>query len=111
MTSMSKLSALTLIEKISSISETFFWGTWQVCLVALISTIVAEQGLKAVKTEYNNLYQQYVLLQNEKETAISMRDNLKLQINSQSDPAWVELTLKKGLGLVPEGQTKILFNN
>lgn len=33
-----------------------------------------------------------------------------LEINSQSDPAWVELMLMKNLGLVPEGQIKVFFD-
>ncbi len=34
---------------------------------------------------------------------------LKLQVGSQSDPAWIALALIKGLGLIPEGYTKIYF--
>lgn len=49
----------------------------------------------------------------ELEEAICMAENeqeeLKLQVLSQSDPAWIELSLIKGLGLVPEGYTKIYF--
>lgn len=44
-----------------------------------------------------------------KEKALLEKNELELQINSQSDPLWVELTLMKGLGLVPEGKKKIHF--
>ena len=47
------------------------------------------------------------------EGAIGKAENaqrdLKLQVASQSDPAWIELALIKGLGLVPEGYTKIYY--
>ncbi|MCE2983850.1 MAG: hypothetical protein LW832_09830 [Parachlamydia sp.] len=48
-------------------------------------------------------------LQKEKRTALKRQEDLQLQINSQSDPAWIELTLMKGLGLVPEGEQKVYF--
>ena len=44
-----------------------------------------------------------------KEFLLEEKEDLKLQINSQKDPAWIELTLMKGLGLVPEGQLKVYF--
>lgn len=48
-------------------------------------------------------------LKSEKELLVQQKEDLKLQINSQSDPAWIQLTLMKGLGLVPEGQLKVYF--
>lgn len=44
-----------------------------------------------------------------KQAAIEEREDLALQIYSQNDPDWVELVLKKKLGVVPEGQTKVYF--
>ena len=37
------------------------------------------------------------------------RDDLVLQIHSQNDPDWIEMILKKRLGVVPEGQMKVYF--
>jgi hypothetical protein len=48
-------------------------------------------------------------LNNEKGSLLKEKEDLLLQINSQSDPAWIQLTLMKGLGLVPEGQLKVYF--
>lgn len=45
----------------------------------------------------------------EKASLIEEKEDLLLQINSQSDPNWIQLTLMKGLGLVPEGQLKVYF--
>jgi len=49
-------------------------------------------------------------LSEERQQLLQENEELQLNINSQSDPAWVELTLMKGLGLVPEGQVKVYFD-
>jgi hypothetical protein len=38
-------------------------------------------------------------------------ETLELERASQSDPAYIELCLIRGLGLVPEGYTKIYFDD
>jgi hypothetical protein len=45
----------------------------------------------------------------EKQLALQMQRELLLQIKSASDPQWIELTLMRELGVVPEGQTKVHF--
>lgn len=37
------------------------------------------------------------------------KEDLVLQLQSQQDPEWIELVLKRSLGLIPEGQTKVYF--
>ena len=44
-----------------------------------------------------------------KKAALDEREDLTLQINSQQDRNWVEMVLKKRLGVVPEGQMKVYF--
>ena len=44
-----------------------------------------------------------------KKLALEKQKGLLRQINSQNDPAWIELMLMKEMGLVPEGQTKVFF--
>ncbi len=44
-----------------------------------------------------------------KDVAVAEKGRLELEIQSQSDPLWIQLALMKGLGLVPEGQKKVLF--
>jgi hypothetical protein len=48
-------------------------------------------------------------LEIERSACAALQDDLKLQISSQSDPAWIELTLMNQLGVVPEGQMKVYF--
>jgi len=45
----------------------------------------------------------------EKSEAIKRREALLQQINSESDPAWIELVLMQNLGMVPENQQKVYF--
>jgi len=58
---------------------------------------------------YQNLHERVNTLTVLKERAILEQEELKLQINSQSDPLFVQQILMKGLGLVPEGHKKIHF--
>lgn len=53
------------------------------------------------------LNQKFSDLQNEKEVSLKLQEELQLRINSHNDPEWIELTLMKNLGLVPEGQFKV----
>lgn len=48
-------------------------------------------------------------LESLKQFARAEREDLALQIHSQSDSDWIEMVLKKRLGLVPEGQMKVYF--
>lgn len=52
---------------------------------------------------------QLMELKRDKIEANQLNEKLLKQINSQSDPAWVELTLIKVLGLIPENHRKIYF--
>ncbi len=86
-----------------------FIRSWWVIAFVFACAIFYEQGLKERDTLYQQLTDQCLSLQKEKQEALHHQQNLQLQINSQSDLAWVELTLMKGLGLVPEGQKKVYF--
>lgn len=48
-------------------------------------------------------------MEKELNVAVQDRDELKLKILSQSDPAWIELILMRELGVVPEGWLKVHF--
>jgi hypothetical protein len=49
------------------------------------------------------------LLEKQKLDALSLHEELLLQIQSQSDPAWIEMVLKRNLGMISEGQIKVYF--
>jgi hypothetical protein len=48
-------------------------------------------------------------LQSEKLQALELNKQLTQIVNSQSDPEWVELILKRELDLIEEGETKVFF--
>lgn len=83
------------------------WGWF--CGFILLTAIVTERALKHVNELDTQLDIQLSSLIKEREEAIKLREQLQQQINSQSDPEWIELVLKRELGLVPEGQIKVLF--
>lgn len=94
---------------LQKILRSIFIRSWWVIAFMLLCTIIYEQGLKERNKLYQQLTEQYNDLQQEKKEVLHQQQNLQLQINSQSDLAWVELALMKGLGLVPEGQQKVYF--
>ena len=59
---------------------------------------------------YNEMVLQLNQLEKDKIEALNVRSDLILEIQSQSDPAWVEMTLKRNLGMVREGQVKVYFH-
>lgn len=68
-----------------------------------------EQMVKKRDQDYEKLFQHLVELQTEKIQAIKIQEELNLQMNSESDPAWIELVLIRELGLAPEEYKKIFF--
>lgn len=78
-------------------------------LIALFCYTWLEHEHRQQGLMHRELNRQLMELKNAHIEALKRNENLLKQINSQSDPAWVELTLIKVLGLVPENQTKIYF--
>lgn len=91
--------------------QSYFFESWWVILFALICFALFEQGMYVHTKEFSKLSMQLRELQQHKIIAFSMREKLLLQLNSESDPMWVELVLMRVLGMVPEGQEKVFFSN
>ncbi|MBA3237599.1 MAG: hypothetical protein H0T62_04520 [Parachlamydiaceae bacterium] len=85
-------------------------NSWWVFFFALLCFICYEQGIKRQNIQFQTLMKQLKELQHEKATAMSLHTELSAQILSQTDLDWIELTLMKELGVVPEGQRKVFFN-
>lgn len=77
--------------------------------IFFITLIVLEVSLKKVDAEETALKNHLMSLKEKIDEAKRDQSYLTKSINSQSDPLWVELVLKRVLGLVPEQQTKIYF--
>ncbi len=82
---------------------------WWVAICMAVACVVYTASRQQKERIMASLDQQVALLQQAKKTALEEQQDLVLQIDSQSDPAWVELTLMKVLGLVPEGYSKVYF--
>lgn len=95
---------------INAVLDELFMRSWWVVLFGILCFMLLEQGMKTRNHEYAKLREHYVELEKQKKAALFFQEKLLLEINSQSDPAWVELILMKGLGVIPEGQTKVFFD-
>jgi len=84
--------------------------SWWVILFINLCYIGYEQGQYKRKNLYAILNNQMQTLEEEKEKALALRKRLMMQKNNQHDPAWIELTLMKEMGMVPEGYQKFLFS-
>lgn len=82
---------------------------WVFLFIAACSLVYLHSGNKKDEV-IATLDHQLHSLQEEKASLLQEKEDLLLQVNSQSDPAWIQLTLQKGLGLVPEGQLKVYFD-
>lgn len=83
-------------------------NAWLIAFI-LLCGILYENGMDSKKNQFQQLQTQLADLHQEKELASLEQQNLLKQINSQSDPAWIELVLIKGLGLSPEDSQKFYF--
>ena len=87
----------------------FIGQSWWVILFIFICSIVYSHASHKKNEVVATLDNQLGTLMIEKDALLQEKEDLLLQINSQSDPAWIQLTLMKGLGLVPDGQLKVYF--
>lgn len=91
--------------------ELIIFKSWWVIALILFCGIFFENSTKKINFIYEKLDLRARELALEKKRLVDLQEDLKLQVNSQSDPSWIELTLIKELGLVPEGQTKVFFKD
>lgn len=81
---------------------------WMVAFIG-ISSLLYFQGIQKKIRDDLDLKNRLHALECEKKKALEEQEDLLLQIQSQNDPAWIQMTLMKGLGVVPEGQVKVYF--
>jgi hypothetical protein len=83
--------------------------SWWVFLFLGLCYWLYSNEIQKKQKVYTTLQERLAEIEKEKDAACKVHEDLLLQINSQSDPAWIEMTLMKGLGVVPEGQVKVYF--
>lgn len=89
--------------------ESFLIGNWWVVVATLVILLTYEQGKRLVQENELYLRERLHELQIEKETLTKENIRLQQMIQSQSDPRWIELTLMRRLGVVPDGMKKVYF--
>lgn len=89
--------------------ESFLSEWWWMLLFFALCYLLYSHGIEKKKGAVRELKARLFALEEEKKHALEEREDLLLQINSQSDPSWIQMTLMKGLGMVPEGQVKVYF--
>lgn len=83
--------------------------SWWVFLFLAVSSLFYFHGMHGKDLAYHELKSRLAALEHDRALALEQQEDLKLQIKSQLDPAWIEMTLMKGLGMVPDGQVKVYF--
>lgn len=84
------------------------WWVWVCCIVCFG---LYEQAARALQQEITELESEISLCSKKLELVMHIQEELKLQLGSLQDPAWIEQILIQHLGVVPEGYTKIYFKN
>lgn len=85
--------------------------SWWVIVFLLVSYFVFERAVYWHHREYETFAVRLYSLESERARCLLRQEELRLQVFSQSDPDWIELTLIRRLGVVPEGETKVYFSN
>ena len=89
--------------------SSLIYRSWWVFLCFALCFFCYSHAIKKKTTAYFNLREKLQKLQWEKALSLQDQEDLLLQINSHNDPSWIEMTLMKRLGVVPEGQVKVYF--
>ena len=88
---------------------TFFFRCWWTVLLILFCWGFYLHAMHKKKELFAELQSKVDLLEKQLYVAVEEREDLLVRIESQSDPAWIEILLKKQLGMVPFGLTKVYF--
>jgi hypothetical protein len=94
---------------LARLADRWLLPNWWVIACCLLSYAAYEQSSAQHRRDNTSLTAQLRRLETEKQQLQSHNTLLEQQLQSQNDPAWIELTLMKVLGTVPEGQQKVYF--
>lgn len=95
----------------SKLLEEVVLKSWWTIAFILLSFFIYDQGVLRKKKELTLLLQKKTTYEQEIEKGLALQKELKKQIASHADPDWIELTLMRNLGLVPEGSKKVHFKS
>ena len=83
-----------------------WWLVAALCSLTMMAYYQSMKGKKSSLAEYSFRLEE---MEKEKLLACAEKEELRLKIASQSDPAWIEMILMRDLGVVPEGWLKVHF--
>ena len=87
----------------------FLLRNWWVIAFVVMAWAVYLQAIHTKNRLVAKLEEKVHTLEQARATTLAQRKELILRMQSQDDPEWMELVLKEKLGVVPEGQTKVVF--
>jgi hypothetical protein len=91
------------------LQSSFVFRSWWMFLFVALSYLWWADGMQKKDVAFEELEKRILTLEKEKQQSLDEKEDLLLQIHSQNDPAWIQMTLMKELGVVPEGQVKVYF--
>ena len=98
-----------IISKNHSFFFSFLHRWWWMLLFVSLCAFFYVRGMQKKKEIFFQLDSKIKHLELQREIAMHKREDLQLHLESQCDPAWIEMLLMKKLGVVPEGQVKVYF--
>lgn len=107
---MSFLSFIPVCKKACpELLQQLFIQSWWVWAFSIACFGLYEQASYSLHQEIVGLEREIEASNTRIQKAELRQEELKLQLRSLSDPAWIELELIQGLGVVPQGYKKIYF--
>ena len=88
----------------------FFLKNWWVGAFVLMAVALYVQALYQKNQLASLLENKACMLKEEKKRAMKEKEQLMLRLKSEDDPEWALLVLKQKLGVVEEGETKVIFS-
>lgn len=83
--------------------------SWWMILVILCCLMIFDLTIRHKVDTYQTLQKKEETLKTQLSAANFLKSSLKEEIASFDDPCWMEMVLMRNLGLIPEGETKIVF--
>lgn len=96
-------------KKTNSLFKKVLIKSWWTLLFMFICFIFYNRALCYKQEEQRKLTNKLTAIEAATKLELVKQEDLKLQIVSQEDPDFIELTLIRRLGLIPKGTTKIHF--
>jgi len=93
----------------SSFLRSFCIRSWWAIVFSTLSIAFYFQAAHGRTTIFSDLSLRMQEMESDKLALSQEQDDLDLQLQSETDPAWIEMLLMKELGVVPEGWTKVHF--